>query len=268
MFELDSQSLDELALCIQECGSLAKERQGYIHRSFKDDGSVLTETDLEISSIVEKKVEKLFPECTFISEEFPNIRKEDSPYLFVLDPIDGTDVYSQGLPSFAVSLGILNDRLEPVGAMISCPRFGIGKESLFVRLDPGKKLLVDGKPVEIEGDKDDVRQIVVGSNAARRMDFTAFRGKTRCFGSSIIHLLCPVLFSAIQASVVPPCFVWDIASAHAVLKHVGMDIDFADGERFTYTEEFVYEKKKFRMDIFAGSDKARKDLMGLLPLKV
>jgi len=267
MFELDSQKLDELAKCIQDCGSLARERQVYIHRSFKDDGSVLTETDLEISSIVEKKVEKLFPECTFISEEFPNIRKENSPYLFVLDPIDGTDVYSQGLPSFAVSLGILNDRLEPVGAMISCPRFGIGKEALFVRLDPGKELLVDGKSIEVEGDKDDVRQIVVGSNAARRMDFSAFRGKTRCFGSSIIHLLCPVLFSAIQASVVPPCFVWDIAAAHAVLKSAGMDMEFADGERFVYTEEFVYEKKKFRMDIYAGSEKGRSSLRKLLPIR-
>ena len=268
MFELDSQKMDKLALTIQECGSLAKERQGYIHRSFKDDGSVLTETDLEISRIVQAKVEELFSECTFISEEFPNVRKENAPYLFVLDPIDGTDVYSQGLPSFAVSLGILDSNLEPVGAMISCPRFGVGKESLFVRLDPGKELLVDGEPITVEGDKDEVKQIVVGSNAARRMDFSSFRGKTRCFGSSIIHLLCPVLFSAIQASVVPPCFVWDITSAHAVLRHVGMDIDFADGERFTYTEEFVYEKKKFRMDIFAGSEKGRRALREMLPLKV
>ncbi len=268
MFEPDKQRLDQLAITMEKCGELARNRQRFIHRSFKDDGSVLTETDLEISRIVQEKIEELFPSCTFITEEFPNRRKENAPLLFVLDPIDGTDVYSQGLPSFAVSLGILNERLEPVGAMISCPRFGIGKESLFVRLDPGDPLLIDGEPFVPGSDKESVGQITVGSNAARRMDFSAFRGKTRCFGSSIIHLLSPVLFSAIQGAIVPPCFVWDIASAHAVLKSAGMDIEFADGEIFSYTEEFVYEKRKFRSDIYAGSREARRTMREQLPLRV
>ncbi|MCR5731746.1 MAG: inositol monophosphatase [Sphaerochaetaceae bacterium] len=268
MFVLEEDKLDVLAAKIRKCGEYAKERQKDIHRSFKADGSVLTETDLEVSTIIENTITTLFPECTFVSEEFPIIRRENAPYIFVLDPIDGTDVYSQGLGSFAVSLGILDEHLNPVGAIISCPRFGLATDELFIRLDPGKELLVNGEAFSLQGDKDEIKQILIGSNHIHHIDFTSFKGKARSFGSSIIHLFAPALISQVQGAILPPVFVWDIAASHAILKHLGMDIEYCDGSEFVYTDEFVYEKKKFKMDIYAGSKTGREKMRKFLPIKL
>ena len=124
------------------------------------------------------------------------------------------------------------------------------------------------KPFEIEGNKDVVKQVTMGSGGQVKMDFTNFAGKVRTFGSSIIHLLSPVVFSSIQGCVNQPCFVWDIVSAHAVLKKVGMDIEYVDGEPFIYTDEFLYQKKKFKKDIYAGTKEGIKCMRKILPVRV
>ncbi|MGN0905678.1 MAG: inositol monophosphatase family protein [Bullifex sp.] len=217
MYTLDKTALNALMEEVISCGLLAKARQADVHRSYKSDGSVLTETDLEISERISDKVHSLFPECAFISEEAEYEIRDNTPYIFILDPIDGTDVYSQGLPSFAVALGILDHERRPQGAMIYLPRFGKAREDMTLRLDPGEKLIVDGKPFERKQDKDDVRQVTMGSGGQVKMDFSSFDGKVRTFGSSIIHLIAPVVFDAIEGCVNQPCFVWDVAAAHTVL---------------------------------------------------
>ena len=267
MYTLRKDKLDILADTVRSLGFLAREKQKHVTRSYKEDGSVLTETDLEISDLIEKKVNELFPECTFISEETPSVVIPDAPYTFILDPIDGTDVYSQGMSTFAVALGILDKDRNPVGAYISAPRFGVCKEELFIRLDPEGDLLIDDEVYVKQRDKDEPEQVTMGSNGLDNMDFTSYEGKVRVFGSSIIHLIAPIVFSNIDACVNQPCYVWDIAAAHAVLKKAGMDIRYCDGREFVYSDEFLYMKKKFSYDIYAGSEKCIKRLMQVLPRK-
>ena len=264
---LDIKKLDILEEAIKDAGRYAKEMQSKVHRSYKEDGSVLTEVDLEISHRILSIIQNLFPECGIISEEEYTERKENAEYTFVLDPIDGTDVYSQGLPTFAIGLGILDKNRNPVGAMISAPRFGVGRDDLFIRLDPNGEVYVDGKKFELEGNKDKVTQITMGSKGQKWMDFTNFNGKVRTLGSSIIHLICPVVYPSFQGCVNQPCFVWDVTSAHAILKYFGMDIVYADGSAFEYDDAFVIEKKPFKMTIYAGTEKAREELIRTLPLK-
>ncbi|HAF85345.1 MAG TPA: inositol monophosphatase, partial [Sphaerochaeta sp.] len=114
--QLDSKKLDILAKAVEDAGLYAKERQREIHRAYKTDGSVITETDLSISKRILSVVSSLFPEANIISEETLTTFSLEAPYTFVLDPIDGTDVYSQGLPSWAVALGVLDKDRKPVGA--------------------------------------------------------------------------------------------------------------------------------------------------------
>lgn len=264
---LETDKLDRLASEMEALGQYAKERQKEVTRSFKEDGSILTEADLEISGKVQNLVLSLFPDCSFVSEEFPPIVKKEAPYTFVLDPIDGTDVYSQGLPTFALSLGLLDASLEPVGAYIVTPRYGKAKESLTLRLDPGKELLVDGEKYVPSGGKDHLEQCMIGSTSFYNYDFSRFKGKFRSFGSTVIHMISPVVFSHISSSVVQKCFVWDIAASHAVLKAAGMNAEYIDGEKFVYTNEFVFEKQPLKKDLFVGTEMGRRALRAtLLPL--
>ena len=254
MQKLDKKKLDSIEDAIRDAGEYAVKMQSHVHRSHKKDGSILTEVDLEISHRILSRISQLFPECAIVSEEEITVEKDDAPYTFVLDPIDGTDVYSLGLPSFAIALGILDENKHPVGAMINAPRFGIAKPSLFVRLDPDEPLLVDGEEFTPEIKNDVKAQITMGSKSHKVFDFSSFSGKIRTFGSSVLHLLLPALIKEFKGAVIEPCFVWDISSSHAILKKCGMDIKYIDGEDFEYTKDFIWKKVPFKMPIYAGSD--------------
>ena len=261
---LDEDKLRIVEEEIRKAGLYASEMQKRVHRSFKADGSVLTETDLAISSNVTKLIHDLFPSALVISEEEESKGIRDAEWIFVLDPIDGTDVYSQGMPSFAVSLGILDSERNPVGAFISAPRFGIGEESLFVSLYPGRGVLVNDDPYQMTGNKDDIKQITTGSKAYRYLDFSSFNGKIRILGSTILHILSPLLFPSVEASVLLPCFIWDTASSHAVIRKAGMDLVYYDGKPYLYDDRML-SKKPFCGSVYAGTEKGREYLRKALP---
>ena len=262
---LDQSSLDILAEEIGKAGAYACRMQKGIGRSFKADGSVLTEADMNISHTITSLVHHLFPEAAVISEEENADDRRDAEWVFILDPIDGTDVYSQGMPSFAVSLGILDRDRNPVGAYIAAPRFGIGEESMMVRLDPGSSPTLNGKPLTLSGNKDDVTEITMGSKGAIELDFSHFRGKVRVFGSTIIHILAPALYTSVEATVVQKCFAWDIASSHAVLRSLGMELSDTEGNIFRYTDDFLFGKEKLDRILYGGTEKARAYLRDNLP---
>ncbi len=263
---LSKSKLDILYSEVVKAGLWAEEMQSKVTRSYKADGSVLTEVDSAISKRLIAAITELFPDCKIISEEDDTPDKIDAPFTFVLDPIDGTDVYSQGLPSFAVSLGILDKDRTPVGAMISAPRFGIAAKSLDVRLDPGSAVLVNDKEFKMTGNKNHLSQIAMSSKGQNLFDYSDFHAKARIFGSTIIHLLLPVLLPSFQACSSTPCYIWDVASSHAVMKYFGMDIEYVDGTPFLY-DDYLYSRNKMKNYIIAGTKEAREEMKRTLPLK-
>jgi fructose-1,6-bisphosphatase/inositol monophosphatase family enzyme len=263
--QLERSSLDALEEAVRAAGISARTKQRTIGRSYKGDGTVVTETDLEISEAIIAHIEAHFPGMNIISEENLTPFDVEAPWTFVLDPIDGTDVYSQGFPSWAVALAILDRERNPVGAMISAPRWGLGEEELFVRLDPGGDLLVNGELFTPHGEKDVPDQITLGSLVQRHFDFSAFTGKIRALGSTILHLLAPVIYDYVQGSICQSCHAWDIAASHAVLRHAGMDIEYIDGAPFIYTDALLIERKPYSPSIIAGTPACITALRKMLP---
>ncbi len=237
------QPFENLVSAVRHCSEHAVLAQKNIIRSYKEDGSVLTETDLYISDHLIDSIEKNFPDCSIISEEKLTPLSLASPYIFILDPIDGTDVYSQGFPSWCIAIGILDKELNPVGSIISAPRWGVGTpDGLLLTLFPGEKTLINGEPLTCEKDFSEITQLVVCSGSYKTLDFTKINGKLRSFGSNILHILAPAIFNHIQAAVFSDCFIWDIAASHAVINSVGLTMKFIDGRPFSYTEAMLDRK--------------------------
>ena len=264
---LCKENLDKLFTEILECANYAKEMQKNITRHYKKDGSVLTKADTDISNRIINTITDLFPNCNIISEENLTDFDKSAPYTFILDPIDGTDVYSQGFPSFAISLGIIDINRIPVGAMIVAPRFGIGKESLEVRLDPGKDLYIDGEKIDSFVNKDIPKQLTMSSKLQRILNFKKFDGKVRTFGSTIIQILAPVVFSSIDGCINQKAFVWDIVSSHAVLRKLGLNVVYPNKKELTYTDDLLINRNLTENIIYCGSKKCIDNMLDLLPLE-
>ena len=262
---LDKEKLDRIQEEIYPSGKWAVEKQGDLHISLKEDKSVVTEVDITISHRILALIKSLFPDAAIISEEEITEEKDNPPYTFVLDPIDGTDVYSQGFPSFCIALGILDSNKEPVGAMIYAPRFGVGTdEGAFLRLDPEGELLLNGRKFTMKGDKKTVQQLAVSSTCIWKFDFTKYRGKARSLGCSILHILLPVLFPSIAASINEPSFIWDYAAAHAVIRSQGMDLFAPDGSRYVYSSSFL-NRERSETPVYGGEKETVEELIKLCP---
>lgn len=262
---LDKEKLDRIQEEIYSSGKWAVEKQSDLHISLKEDKSVVTEVDITISHRILALIKSLFPDAAIISEEEITEEKDNPPYTFVLDPIDGTDVYSQGFPSFCIALGILDSNKEPVGAMIYAPRFGVGTdEGAFLRLDPEGELLLNGRKFTMKGDKKTVRQLAVSSTCIWKFDFTKYRGKARSLGCSILHILLPVLFPSIAASINEPSFIWDYAAAHAVIRSQGMDLFAPDGSRYVYSSSFL-NRERSETPVYGGEKETVEELVKLCP---
>ena len=74
--------------------------------------------DHEVEKMIRKKLEELFPEDGFLGEE-SGTRNLDAEGIWVVDPIDGTSCFLNGIPSWCVSIAyVLKNRIE-IGVIYS-----------------------------------------------------------------------------------------------------------------------------------------------------
>ncbi len=76
----------------------------------KADGSLLTEADLATDRRIHDFLAEHYPDIAFLSEEMSLHEQENlltnEPYLWCLDPLDGTSNFAAGIPFFAISLAL------------------------------------------------------------------------------------------------------------------------------------------------------------------
>lgn len=78
-----------------------------VENIWKEDNTPLTKADTEINDLVIKRVNENFPEHSIYGEERSEL-KENSKYIWVCDPIDGTMPFSNGLPIFTFSIALVD----------------------------------------------------------------------------------------------------------------------------------------------------------------
>ncbi len=92
-----------------------------VESTYKDDHTPLTKADTEINDLVIKKVKETYPEHSIYGEE-ASYKKENSKYIWVCDPIDGTMAFACGLPIFVFSIALVDQSNGlPVLGLINDP---------------------------------------------------------------------------------------------------------------------------------------------------
>ncbi len=80
----------------------------------------VTEADRGIEAFLRSAIAREFPEHAILGEEGTELEVAQREFLWVLDPVDGTTNFVNGLPIFACSAGLLR-RGEPVVGAIFLP---------------------------------------------------------------------------------------------------------------------------------------------------
>ncbi len=79
----------------------------------------VTEADRAAEQVMRHLIRSTFPSHGIIGEEFDNV-DTDAPYVWALDPIDGTKSFIAGLPAWGTLIGLLKEG-DPVYGMMHQP---------------------------------------------------------------------------------------------------------------------------------------------------
>lgn len=76
---------------------------------------LVTEADMESEKVILDSIQKNFPTHRTLSEEAGLGNVEQSEFLWVIDPLDGTTNYTHGYPVVAISIGLLYNHSPLLG---------------------------------------------------------------------------------------------------------------------------------------------------------
>ena len=106
---------------LRESGGIIKSKYGTFVQSMKKDdpSQIVTEVDIASERLIISKITDSYPHHSIVAEESGYVDKK-SDYTWIIDPIDGTSNFAQGLPWFGVMVALLHNG-EPVASGIYLP---------------------------------------------------------------------------------------------------------------------------------------------------
>lgn len=211
-------NFDQIKNIVRKAGDIALSDAGNFTATYKNDDSPVTKTDLETESFLCSEIKSIFPNHKFLTEETQTDQSYNkNDYIWIIDPIDGTDAFREGLPVWGIAVGLVY-KFEPVFGIFYMP----ASKQMFCSDEISNRL----------NDKKNHRSksIYVTSDFYKKFDASRYKGKIRSLGSTVAHI-CFVASSAGQGAILRG-FAWDIAAGSAILKASGGRLMTFDGKKF------------------------------------
>ena len=198
--------------------------------SSKGPGDFVTSADKRTEKILIDELQKAHPEYGIISEETGIINSSNTKNRWIIDPIDGTFNFMNGIPQFAISVGYEEENeikcgviFNPILNEMFCAEKGNGAylNNMRIRVSNQKKisdtLVVTGGPKGSSKIKDKIfsEYINVSKNVAN----------VRKFGSAALdmaYVACGRFDGYWQREL----NYWDVAAGIIILKEAGGFVDF------------------------------------------
>ena len=229
--------------------------------SAKGPGDFVTSADKRTEKILIDELQKAHPDYGIVTEEAGIINKSNFKNRWIIDPIDGTMNFLNGVPQFAISIGYEEDGeikcgviFNPIMNEMFVAEKGNGAylNNSRIRVSKKKKikdaLLVTGGPKAASLIKDKIfsEYISVSNNVAN----------VRKFGSAALdmaYVACGRFDGYWQREL----NYWDIAAGIIILKEAGGFVDF-------FEEDAESPLKK---NIFASNSNIHEELRALINKK-
>ncbi len=151
-------------LAAKEAGKLLNDNFQKVKTvSFKGKRDIVTQIDLQAEKIILDKIKANFPDHDILSEETGLVGGNNSKYLWVVDPIDGTMNYYYGMNPYRVGICLLEDK-KPILNILYNPT----KDEMYVAQKGGGAFLNDKKI--IVSDRFELKECVVMFHLSSKKD--------------------------------------------------------------------------------------------------
>ncbi len=205
--------------------------------STKGPGDFVTSADKRTEKILIDELQKAHPDYGIVTEEMGIINKSNLKNRWIIDPIDGTMNFLNGIPQFAISVGYEEDG-EIICGVIFNP---IMNEMFFA--EKGNGAFLNNSRIRVSNKKKvkDALLVTGGPDFSSKikkkifteyMNVSGIASNVRRFGSAaldIAYVACGRFDGYWQREL----NYWDVAAGIIILKESGGYIDFFDTDAKT-----------------------------------
>jgi 3'(2'), 5'-bisphosphate nucleotidase len=245
-----SSLIPELKKIIVQAGEIV---MGYYQSSYateiKQDNSPVTIADKESDKFLKTELLKLDKKITYVSEE--NLNNKSSKLFWLVDPLDGTKSFMKKGKNFVINIALIENGV-PVLGLIYAPY----KKELYY--SDGKKSYeeIQGLTKELKKPTFDRNAINIASSQFHsNVETERFLEKIKGRVKENIAISSAYKFCLLAKGEVDlyPRFgntsFWDVASGHAIIKTVGLEMVDLNGK------ELIYSNKNFLTPYFMAGHK-------------
>jgi myo-inositol-1(or 4)-monophosphatase len=229
----------------QEAGALLLKYAGAgFHIEYKNPINLVTDADRAAEQCVIDRIKARFPAHRFLAEERGRLEEEQSPYLWIIDPLDGTTNFAHGYPAYCVSIG-----LEYEGRCVLGSIFDPSRNELFTAIEH-RGAQLNGRPIHVSNTMTlDSSLLVTGfaydirETPRNNLDhFAKFALKAqglRRTGSAALDL-CYVAAGRFDGFWEVRLNPWDMAAGSVIVREAGGRLtDFSGKDLSIYGQELV-----------------------------
>jgi histidinol-phosphatase len=200
----------------------------YERRAFtvdrKPDRTEVTEADRSAEATIGARLATARPEHGLYGEEHGIAGAVDSPWRWIVDPVDGTANFVRGIPVWATLIALTHESLGAVVGVVSAPALGRRWWAAA-----GQGAFVDGAPIHVSGiARLDEAQVCVTFSRGwdelgltpRLVELAQAAHRTRGFGDFWQHMLVAegAVDLAVDAVGLAP---YDVAAVEVIVREAG-----------------------------------------------
>ena len=205
--------------------------RGYFGRplevEYKDNNRLdpVTAADREAEEFLAHSIGERYPDHGILGEEGQEDKDAPAPDLvWILDPVDGTKNFLNGLPVYAWSIGVLHRGVPVVGAVwVPWPSKDGG---VVFHARKGGGALMDEEPVSVSQADEPTGSSLVGLPGHFTAAYTVKKPMRMKFGEmrvagSIAYEMAMTAKGVLHYSLIGGAHLWDLAGAHILVTESG-----------------------------------------------
>ena len=189
--------------------------------SLKGPNNFVTNADRKVEEIIIKELSKSKKNFSFLTEESGFVKNKDEDNFWIIDPIDGTTNFLNGVPHFCISIALLIDN-EIIAGVIYDPI----KDELFYAEKKGGSYL-NNKSIRVSK-KSELHSCLYGVNFRKNLPENFIIRNTGSAALDLAYVSSGRFDGCLQKNV----NLWDIAAGTILINEAGGVVDNFDLKKF------------------------------------
>jgi myo-inositol-1(or 4)-monophosphatase len=209
----------------------------------KGEINLVTEMDIKSEKLIKQKIGETYPDHQILAEE-SDVPKQESPFRWIVDPLDGTTNYAHGFPMFCVSIALeIDGRVEagvvydPIRNELFSAARGAGAKlngkaiAVSDEVALGESLVATGFPYDLRTSE---------ANNLDNWNAMIFRARAvRRAGAAALDL-CYVAAGRFDGFWELKLHPWDVAAGGLIVEEAGGKVsDLFEGPFSVYSKEIL-----------------------------